>query len=43
MKTGHTDESGYYMDEFDYCLGNFAEDLLWGRMSLVWIAEGAIL
>lgn len=23
----NTDESGYYMDEFDYCLGNFAEDL----------------
>jgi len=23
----NTDESGYYMDEFDYCLGNLAEDL----------------
>ena len=23
----NTDESGNYMDEFDYCLGNLAEDL----------------
>ena len=23
----NTDESGYYTDEFDYCLGRFAEDL----------------
>jgi len=23
----NTDEKGDYMDDFDYCLGNFAEDL----------------